>query len=805
MVLRDIVTAISRAKDELVDADQYRVLAQEMQDRATDEESQEQAAKALEVAQLYGIYQRELRTRRSVDFGDLIMRPTLLLESDVAVRTAIRLRHRHVLVDEYQDVNRASARLLRALAAEGRRLWVVGDARQSIYRFRGASSINMARFANEYPKAVSDRLSVNYRSSQEIVDTFEALAPHMGASQGMLPLDLEADDGRSGIRPQLLRFDTPDDEAAGVAAGIRELEASGVPLCDQAVLCRTNARLNDIAAALELRDIPILHLGSLFERDEIRDLLALMTLAIDPFGDGLARVGAMPRYDIQLQDVRTATRLLREIPGPSAGKIKDIAGNGALSREGQQGLARLGADLADISPAATPWEFLASYLLDRTDLLVRAATQESVHNRMRAVAIWQFLNFVRDRSPVASGAPIQRTLDRVRQLVLLAEERDLRQIPAGALHMGAVRLMTVHGSKGLEFEAVHIPGLTKASFPTSFTGQRCPPPLGMIEGDIGASDAHAMEEECLFFVALSRARTHLCLYHARKQQNGKKRSPSPHLEWLPLSLVKEVPQPATLRLPASATAHKPIIVIWPQDRGLTDSRLRSYEQCPRRFFYTYVLGLGNARKSTAFSRTHDCLYELIRWLSNARIEGTAGHAEAVREFDRLWREKGPIDHGFAADYRRLADRLVDALVRAGAGKVFRHAEPLAIDFTGGRVVVEPNEIAEMPNGTIVLRRIRTGYKRADEYDELQYALYHLAGGVHYGASFSVEAVHLTDEVVERVNITDAKIRNRKDRSTAMVANIAAGQFPPDPDTVRCPRCPHFFVCDAVARGPLSIA
>src|SRR3546814_4308584 len=100
---------------------------------------------------------------------------------------------------------------------------------------------------------------------------------------------------------------------------------------------------------------------------------------------------------------------------------------------------------------------------------------------MRAVAIWQFLNFAREHSPVGEGAPIQRTLDRVRQLVLLAEERDLRQVPAAALHLDAVRLMTVHGSKGLEFEAVHVPGLTKSSFTASNRGQRCPPPIGMIE------------------------------------------------------------------------------------------------------------------------------------------------------------------------------------------------------------------------------------------------------------------------------------------------------------------------------------
>ena len=93
------------------------------------------------------------------------------------------------------------------------------------------------------------------------------------------------------------------------------------------------------------------------------------------------------------------------------------------------------------------------------------ARQESVPDRMRGVAVWQFLNFVREQSPIASGLRIQRTLDRVRQLVLLAEERDLRQVPAGALHMDAVRLMTVHGSKGLEFEAVHVPGLDGRELP----------------------------------------------------------------------------------------------------------------------------------------------------------------------------------------------------------------------------------------------------------------------------------------------------------------------------------------------------
>src|SRR5208283_842460 len=112
--------------------------------------------------------------------------------------------------------------------------------------------------------------------------------------------------------PEIRKYDTLDQEAEGVAASICELEASGVRFRDQAVLCRTNARLNEIAVALEARNIPVLHLGSLFERDEIRDLFALMSLAVDPFGDALVRVGAFPRYSIPLQDIQVALIHLRD-------------------------------------------------------------------------------------------------------------------------------------------------------------------------------------------------------------------------------------------------------------------------------------------------------------------------------------------------------------------------------------------------------------------------------------------------------------------------------------------------------------
>src|SRR5208283_2732235 len=289
--------------------------------------------------------------------------------------------------------------------------------------------------------------------------------------------------------PEIRKYDTLDQEAEGVAASICELEAAGVRFRDQALLCRTNARLNEIAVALEARGIPVLHLGSLFERDEVRDLLALLSLAVDSYGNGLVRVGAMLRYGLSLQDVYIAIRYLRKINLPVLSGLADLARTPGLSVEGATGLARLANDLAGFSTEMSAWEFLSTYLLDRSGLVREMARCETVAGRMRAVAVWQFLNFVRERNPIGAGLPIQRTLDRVRQLVLLAEERDLRQVPPGALHMDAVRLMTVHGSKCLEFEAVHIPGLTVASFPSPNRGQRCPPPNGMIDGTADVSPA----------------------------------------------------------------------------------------------------------------------------------------------------------------------------------------------------------------------------------------------------------------------------------------------------------------------------
>ncbi|MGC2211786.1 MAG: ATP-dependent helicase [Silvibacterium sp.] len=268
----------------MVDTARYRGLASEMHLQAKTDEEIAEAEKCLEIASVYELYEAAKRKQDGVDFGDLVMRPTRLLEEDESVRIGVQLRHRYILVDEYQDVNRASARLLQMIAGDGSRLWVVGDSRQSIYRFRGASSVNMSHFARDYPGSTIDQLKINYRSTEQIVRTFVGFSEQMAASRGMLPLALTARKGRGTSTPEIRPFETLDDEIGGIAASIEELEAAGIALRQQVILCRTNARLNEIAFELESRGIPVLHLGSLFEREEIRDLLAILALIIDSSG-----------------------------------------------------------------------------------------------------------------------------------------------------------------------------------------------------------------------------------------------------------------------------------------------------------------------------------------------------------------------------------------------------------------------------------------------------------------------------------------------------------------------------------------
>ena len=792
--LRDILAAISRAKDELVGPEEYAALAQSMLNLATTPDKVETAEKAVEVARVYKAYQDALDREHLLDFGDLISKAVYLLRTHTDVRDTLRGAYRHILVDEYQDVNRASGLLLKEVAGAGAGLWVVGDTRQAIYRFRGAAPANMQRFGDDFPGAKVKSLKYNYRSQPAIVDVFAGLAANMRASQGG-PSFSRWEPKRSYSGGQVL-MEVADDlaaEAAGMAREIERQRASGIPYSEQAILCRSHTNLGRVGAELENLGVPVLYLGSLFERPEVRDMLSLLSLTCESNGRGLVRVARFPEYEIPLEDVLALLELAseRSIPFPDA---LDLAATAtAISTQGKEGFALLARHL-DGMKHVRPWTLLAHYMFERSSYLDTFLCDQSVVGQQRLLALYQFLQFAHEQRPRAPGEasdPKLRLLRYIRQLEIYGDEKQLRQLPTWADGIEAVRLFTVHASKGLEFQAVYLPVLGRGIFPVQRQAQRCPPPEGMIESK--HSD-HDEEEECLFFVALSRARDVLCLSRALRYGN-RNRNASDILGRIARLLPGDPTGPVTW--PSSASIPDDAAEPVPATEPYAAEDLEVYLRCPRQFFYECVLGLGRGREDSGYVEFHRCVYRVLRWMAETHASGnTVDEAMALAYLAKVWEEQGPRGHLFEELYHSSAEDLVGRAVKRPFTSGGTTTRPQwAVQVPLGRIHFTPDHVEVLDDGSEVVERLRTGRPTKSEMGKDIYALYVTAAqNAEPRVPRTVKVRYLSADLVDTVDLKPGTISTRLNHYNNAIRGILRKDFAPQPNDRNCPRCPHYFIC-----------
>jgi superfamily I DNA/RNA helicase len=789
--LKDILGAISRAKDELVDPATYLDLSRQMQ-AAADPEKNLAAEKAIEVAHVYAAYEQLLRSERVVDFADLINKAIVVMAQNDPVRAAVRQQFRHVLVDEYQDVNRASALLLQQVAGDGANLWVVGDARQSIYRFRGASPSNIRRFEQDFPGAQRLALATNYRSQAPIVRLVEAFAPTMRASKGGLPAQWVADRGASGGGVLMeVATDLPA-EAAGIAREIKRHHAGGIPYRNQAVLCRSHTNLARVAALLEVQGVPVLYLGDLFERPEIRDLLALLSLTCESERGGLLRVASFPEYAVPLPDIQRVLAFARDKqiePMAALGRLDEITGLGI----GHAGLRQLAEHLRGLTARTTPGALLATYLFTRSRYLKAHCADNSVIAQQRRLAIYQFLQFVFEQAPTGADDPKRHLLRWVRRLELFGEERQLRQMPAAANGIDAVRLLTVHASKGLEFPIVFLPALGERMFPAQRQWSQCPPPAGMLHDD--PDESHAEEEECLFFVALSRAQDVLCL--SRAQTYPLTQSPSRLLTAIAGYLPRSPHAAASWHLPGPIIGEGvPAMAIGAPPPVHFAEDLDQYLKCPRQYLYQRLLALSGGREDNAYVRFHRSVYAVLRWMTDQPMGSAISAEGAIRELDAAWRQIGPGDHPYAALYWRAAEGIVRNAVARHQVAPSAGTQNWDIRRPGGTIRVRPDQVEDSPHGVMV-RRLRTG-RAPKKVDDDLYALYQTGASHAYpGKAVQVEVVYLSSDRAVSADMKPKMLANRLQKYDDALVGIASGLFPAKPNERTCPRCPQYFICPSM--------
>jgi DNA helicase-2/ATP-dependent DNA helicase PcrA len=782
--LDEILDAISRAKDELVQVPQFQQLAQNALASPLTDADMIAAQRADEAGRVYEEYERAKRDLSLIDFGDLVMVPTLLLMQNDEIRKSEAERYSEVLVDEYQDVNRASAEMLKAFFREGSRLWVVGDARQSIYRFRGASSRNMALFEEDFLGGTRRPLDFNYRSSEPVVAACRAFASDMQAGhEKSLPYTAVSQGPQTSDTPCALVTESTSDVGEALAAEILALVQQGTRLSEQVILSPTNDRLDDVATSLASVGIPTIHLGSFFEREEVRDLLSVLSIVTEPAGSALARIGLIPGTQLSPEDIRCCLRASQEAEKPFVELLSDRSQIKGISEIGKKSLDTLYQQIDGFSKDTNAYDLILTWLLDRTDYLRTLAAKEDLTSNLSKSAILRLFEVVRDRDLLGRPLTAAGVLERIRSIMILKEDKGFKEAPIDG-DVDAVRLMTIHGAKGLEFKAVHILDMNEETFPGKPQSDKRPLPPGI--DDVKDSNAsHLEERECQFFVAISRAEQYLRFYRSNKVKT-KARTRSHFLDRIHcqerLVFSSEKPKGAAL----STATFEPVEELFIQD-------LRDYEQCPLKIVYRKRLGVRSRRHESPFLKARAVMYGVIDTLPGILSSDDVSRA-FIEVTDEIWERRGPTRSSMAPDYRALVEREIQSLERLVSGFRFQHDEDLVVDVNGIKLWVPPPLIGLGENGKTVARYVTTGAARSNSGDTLADRMTKVAVQQSYGSSINVEIAHTTDSKRVSRNTQPKTLLKAREKAEQVLADMRSGNLKPVLERRVCIRCPYFFAC-----------
>ena len=478
--------------------------------------SPEQAAEAAssvrerEAAMLYKRYQQRLSTFNAVDFDDLIRLPVQLLESDPECVAAWRERIGYLLVDECQDTNDAQYRLLKAIAGERGLFTCVGDDDQSIYAWRGANPENLLQLAQDYPSLQVVKLEQNYRCSNRVLRSANALIANNPHEHPKTLWSSNAD----GDRIRVWECKDAAHEAEKVAAEIQfQSQKNSAPWSDFCVLFRGNHQSRALEKALQLLRVPY-HLsgGTAFlDRGEVKDAMAWLRLVANPDDDAaflravaspsrgvggttLAKLAELAQHaHMPLARAAESIALLKQLPARSGNALQEFTGI----------VRGLRAEAAKLAPAE-----LVRKLNERSGLLamLRAQCKDEAQFQARRRNLDELADWFDGGRNAGPG-------DLAAALALLshADKGD-----AG----NQVRLMSLHAAKGLEFRYVFIVGVEDGNLPH----------------EASIEEGRLDEERRLLYVGITRAKEALWLSHAREAQKWGDRlrlSPSRFIDELP--------------------------------------------------------------------------------------------------------------------------------------------------------------------------------------------------------------------------------------------------------------------------------
>lgn len=616
-----LIKHFSKCKDELISPEDYlrhaETLALDLDDAegargkrrkkktgGAEAPDPAEAARVAEVANAFFTYRKLLLERGSMDFADLINYTLELFTKRPAILRRYQEKFKYLMVDEFQDTNYAQYQLVKLLAGGHQNLVVVGDDDQSIYKFRGASVSNILKFKEDYPKFAQVTLTDNYRSGSRILDLAyrfiqannpDRLEVKLGISKRLVshrpePGTVEVIEGKDLA-----------DELSRVAQKVAELKKqTGASWNDFAVLVRSNSAVDQLLPVLQSHGIPHTFLSNtgLYAKPIVADLTAYLS-ALDNLHDSFALYRALAFSGSGLTPTELSTLL-------------ELSGRRTLSLYEALLSAQGSAELAPETRAKVE-RFLSGFHRQAQDAQGKAANEvfvaaaeavglkdrleaETLENAENRELVEQFYKKIEAFVAEHQDKSLHHFLHVLALEREAGDEGEIKFDPN--LGPESLKVLTVHAAKGLEFEFVFLTNLVDQKFPTRARTDPIEIPRALVKDILPEGNFHLQEERRLFYVALTRAKSHLYLSWAKDYGGKTLKKPSLFLQELEL-----VPGKQESRATGQVIFSRPktrAVVYQKLPETFSFSALKAFRRCPLQYKYEYYLKVPT-RGSAPFS------------------------------------------------------------------------------------------------------------------------------------------------------------------------------------------------------------
>jgi len=778
--LKDLLEFVSRCHDELVTPERYRQYVESLERgelpmprvaKSNNElEDAEILGRCREIARVYATLECWLAEDNLGTFGHMITRAYALLQGDERVLAETRSRARFILADEFQDANFAQIKILTLLGGQEGNIFAVGDPDQAIYHFRGASSAAFTLFRRSFPNARLVVLGKNRRSTTPILRTAFALIeenpPVFGRNTGgrfayrREPLESarEEEAARKGTQlpsppVSVVVFGDKDAEGPDVVNFIREAQKKWkCQWSDFGILYRQHTHRDDVVEQLAEADIPFaIESMDVSDTAEARDLFACLNAIVAPGDDvSLFRVAALPCFAVDPEQLRQTMRAIardnrEEKVVPLYAALDQVKGGAevlaAVESAGQEIRRR------DAKARTALDVIVRQFALDATSPALQAA--------LRFVEGWETKKVNRSTS-------VEELVD---YLGYFREAGGVIPLEVRK-EANAVRLMSVHGAKGLEFPHVFILRANSNSFPSSYKETLVAFPRELRDPDSVTEEddktLHDEEERRLFYVAMTRARDSLHIY--AKEGTGKDKTPAGYLR----DPLKNTELARWLRSTPATGAQKPLDLvaeastIYPEEsrttlwldlpvldglhRRLSASAIDTYERCGLQFQLARDWRL--SAQPAAAMQYGASMHRVLKTYFDSVRAGRPKQDDEVIELFRQDLDAAKLQEAYQHELyekqgiAQLKDFLAAAR-RAPAAEVLRTEESFDIQIGDTVVSGRIDRIDRLADGSVVVVDYKTGRARdqEDADESLQLSLYAIAAKEKWGYEVSALAFH----------------------------------------------------------------